>query len=295
MNRPDFIDASATEIPAGKHMVMPKLDGMWVTVEVHGKHMHLFSRSGRLEKTIMLKHRNSRRSTFQGEWMARTRWAKRFVHPEHGPVFHTLWLHDCTEWNGVDISNRAASRRYQRARSFVVKCEKEPAPVFLIPVTDDPQAAWADYVRGQGYEGIVTKLASARYGDGWRRCKREITIDYVCMGVNAGAESNAGVAGSIKAGLYIDGALTYVCDVPGFSRAVLSEIAANRDQYIGRVFLAAGAGIYDGKTLRHGVFGMWRTDKQPRECKPLALDRWDATPGAYVDVIEGRHRPLLPQ
>ena len=133
----------------------------------------------------------------------------------------------------------------------------------------DEGRLYSDYVqvRDRRIEGIVYIDSQADYYTPIGKCKPRHEVDYVCMGTNPAGRALMG--GLIEP----DGQLTQVASVAGLTRDERDDIAEHPDRYIGRVFTAAGSGVFKSGKLRSPTFAGWHADKPAASC--LADGRGD--------------------
>jgi hypothetical protein len=121
------------------------------------------------------------------------------------------------------------------------------------------------------YEGLVFKDSRAPWGAPFGRMKRDVTMEYVCMGFESSDSERHrgwGVA-SVLGGLFYNGKtlLTQACKVGGLNDAQRADFHRYPDRFIGKVFEASGKKLSKRGALRHPNFVCWRFDKTPEECK----------------------------
>ena len=83
------------------------------------------------------------------------------------------------------------------------------------------------------------------------------------MQLTPGTGKYEGATGAFVGGAYRDGKLTRMCKVSGMSDRLRIDTWQRPDKYIGRVFEAEGAQLFESGALRHPRFKRWRTDVTP--------------------------------
>lgn len=208
----------ATEKVDGIRCVVTVRDGLATGVSRTGK--HLFANSVRLPDCIV-----------------------------HGELKDgTLYLFDCTEYDGQDLRQLP----YVSRLHAIANCRVWS----VLPATSAPSVLLSN-VLDRGGEGIVLADPNGIWGADLVRVKPVLTVDYVCTGYKIG--KRGGIVAMI-CGLYRDGQLVdvgCVVGVPGMR---------DPDACIGRVFEAKGSKRWDSGALAGGAFVRWRDDKPATAC-----------------------------
>jgi ATP-dependent DNA ligase len=135
---------------------------------------------------------------------------------------------------------------------------------------------WRQHVENGTCEGLVYKRIGDTYIDStvWRR-KKEVTMDYIMMGVYEGAGKHKGRLGGINGGLWVNGKAEIRCKVGGgFNDAEREDIWNNPQKYMGRVLEVKGWQLFESGAVRHpnavrdertGQL-RWRDDKEQKDC-----------------------------
>lgn len=265
LDRPKFEDLLPGSDPGPSFdTVELKFDGRWGQLLVNDTpgRFEIWSRHGRL-KTEGSCDRGLPRAFFHGEEVAGTNWAKKSGFDGHFRAFAVQSLDGADLWHLSGDENR----------NVMVDFPWEELGLWARPVSQWPASEWRRlwdefvYSDRLPYEGLVFKHSRRPFGVGWGRMKRLYTVDYVCLGFNTSDSSSyRGQAKSIIAGLYVGTSLRAVCNVMGLTERQRADFSANPDQYIGRVFIAEGKGLFDTGALRHPNFVDWHAEKRPEEC-----------------------------
>jgi len=260
--KPTFTDLDPRDWKAASRYlwVEPKYDGWFGRLELSGKQWHLYSRTDRLLEHGTLK-RSIKPTTLLGEYLFGTQWAK--SRPEQ---YGRIALFGCARLRGKQLDPHndatrtilAAWLKQSENETLVERCflvERFPA--------SQCRRVWQQYVDGQDFEGLVFGGAHLA------RMKTEITQDYVCMGFEQSDSDRHGSWGvrSVIAGLYQNKRLVRVCSVGGINDEQRRQFHQQPNQYIGRVFEAAGKRLTKRGALRHPNFLRWRPDKDPNDCR----------------------------
>jgi ATP-dependent DNA ligase len=271
---------------AGGWLFQPKLDGMFCMIEVHAPH------EGRPH---LLKSRDARTAEITGsaagdlpdlamgipegtilvgELEAASEWA---TQQSERLGYRRVHLFDMPFMPGLgmegDLRDFNTFVRYNTLRTLHERVIA-PHPVLglrlpLVPTfTDRFRERWDAIVAGGG-EGCVLKRAESLYRttrldgktDLWRRCKAQLTVDYVLMGfaMTPGGKAKTPQK-TAKWGLFKDGELVE-CLQAGPPKEYLE------DKYVGNLVCEfKGNVLFRSGSLRHARFVRVRTDKQPGEC-----------------------------
>lgn len=188
----------------------------------------------------------------------------------------TGWLgyeiYDIRAYKGIDVTNKPWYVRKALMDFIKLMFPNLQYITFADTFYTHPREAFAEIV-GKGGEGIMIKNTKSVYSPDkkpagvWIKCKKEITVDVVIMGYNAGTGKNAGSVGSIIVGMYINGKLTEVANVSGITDELRSQLNANRDGFIGRVIEIKAMHPNANKiTFRSPRFLRFRDDKNANQC-----------------------------
>jgi bifunctional non-homologous end joining protein LigD len=175
---------------------------------------------------------------------------------------------DCVSVGGEVIAEQATYTERMEAAAAAIASIPWAALAETLPVAE-AAALWASRVEPGDAEGVVLRRAADTYSKATiGRVKRQMTHDYVVLGVEPGKGKLAGLAGALVLGLYGGhGIPEEVCRCGGgFSDAERAAMAASPERYIGRVAEVRGYELFASGALRHPTFSRWRQDKQPREC-----------------------------
>ena len=252
-----------------------KYDGMWAEVNIHDHRITLDSRTGTATPPTSGSCRSLLDCTIVGEFLRGTAWSRRSG--VGGAGRHGRFVaFDLTHLNGVDLRSEplCARRRLLEGLSASGNLPGwfDLSEQFSIR---EWEHLWAEHVATGDFEGLVFKNSADPYGAPLARMKREVTVDYVCMGCNLSTSEtyrgragggDCGGAASIRGGLYVNGRLAQVCSVSGLTDELRYDLVARPEQFRGRVFEATGKGQFDSGALRHPQFGRWRDDKAASEC-----------------------------
>ena len=276
--RPPFEDVTLQDAPPGKRFntVEPKYDGMWVVGQIRSGLLTLRSRHGRVKKTYQVT--GLPECTVVGEFLVGTEWStKNSKCPRlTGAISRngTLVLFDLLEIAGQQY---AARPQGERRGALIELLSRHTWPAHVVCGESFPieqwQTLWRERVENGDWEGVVFKDSGAAYGSPWARLKRQVTCDYVFMGITPGRGRCIGMAGAIRAGLYADGVLVEVLRVCGLNDRIRRELAAAPKRFVGRVFEAKGNALFRSGALRHPRIILdhngnitFRDDKPAREC-----------------------------
>lgn len=238
-----------------------KVDGWWCLVTVDMGICTVYNVGGRALWNSRINELDNCQGVLIGEAGYGTNWAlNRFP----GKVY----IHDVIWWNRFDCQDWIYAARKERLERIF---GNNPFMGFMIrlPVIsiDNLAVLWNGQVMEGGWEGVVVKNLGHKFGQDFFRCKRQVTMDYVCMGFSEGGGKNKGKAGNIRGGLYVNGKLKWVCSIGGgMTDTMRAYFWSNPEQYVGKVFEAKGASLFDSGALRHPQFKSWREDKLAEEC-----------------------------
>jgi len=232
----------------------PKYDGWFARVEIAAGAVSIYSRSGRL-----LEHGPCEAAApdvvLYAELLTGTEWSAR----------------DPGRLVAFDLEAPGTYSERRRALAATVAAAGWPrltlAPSF--PAAAEA-AVWADYVTGQGFEGLVYKSEATAPGSYDRKKKTLCTWDFVVTGLVKGA---GGVVRSLKISAYRDGALVRCGRVASLPREVKDLAAAAPESVLGQVVEVAGQSRTPRGAVRHPRFLRWRDDKPAHDCRADADGR----------------------
>lgn len=260
---------------AGFDIVQPKHDGWFAEVIISNNEAKIYSRQGSLKETLPCPNYHGS-AVLVGEFIIGTQRATSGCE-----VSGTLVVFDCLslsctvndEPSDLIGSDDTYANRMEVV-SEIIKDIPWARPVHSYP-SDEADMLWTDFVIEKDGEGIVLRNSSDTYHGGVvGRIKKQVTMDYVVMGVAEGGGKNKGKAGAVVCGLYVNGRLVEKVSVGGgWSDAERLELFTTPSQFIGRVLEVRGYQLFASGSLRHpnaarGVDGRikWRSDKKPTEC-----------------------------
>jgi hypothetical protein len=267
--RPKFSDYSGLSVDLRLAnqwgLVGPKLDGIYGKVLVLPEHgmIEYWSRNGILKDRIPLpKGLFNHRCILHGEYMFGSNWGIKRGIDRHFFVF------DCESIAGQAVVDRPFSYRLNYAQQAAARLRNVRFHAVPFVSASNTEEVWKHYVLRHGYEGLVWRNANDTFGESMARAKREVEVEYICMGFNqSDADKYAGrMVKSIVSGLLVDGKLTKVTDISGMTEAQRIDFFNNPNKYIGKVFTARGRGLFDSGSLRHPNYRHFRDDKEPEEC-----------------------------
>jgi len=254
----------------------PKYDGRWgiLVHEQESSAITLYSRHNQIQRT----YENNLFKVYpafklHGEYIFGTNFAK------NSPLEDRVILFDITE-----CATCCKDMSLQRRRSLIATLLDrfrldnidlpfeliQPITAFVDPYDGDSIDALRPYVTDPDqYEGVVIKDYSCPWGaDTWYRIKPVFEMDYVIMGFNqSDAPKYRGrMVSSIRAGLYIDGELTEVCNVSGLNEKQRKGFFERPNLYVGKVITASGKSLFKSGALRHPNFVRMHPTKLADEC-----------------------------
>ena len=267
-----------TVIPDTYDTIELKMDGMYGFLEVCDGTWKIKSRTGMIKAMGDWPEKRDKYILI-GEWMKGSHWAKRM----RGTMEieeNEFYAFDCLYYNGIDLQEHDlyTRRSYMRKTLSVLsdsrwkakEDERELLPMLRKVNTWNKSSwvdVWYDYVLDLGYEGIVFKNSLSKFNDksGWARMKKEIEMDYICVGFEPADEESKykGLVGAVK-GTLIDKDVIVECG--GLTDAQRQEYTENAEKYKGRIFTAKGNDWYPSGSIRHPKFREWREDKTHYEC-----------------------------
>jgi len=255
-------------------VVQPKFDGRWgVVLHEHASELiTLWSRHGKLQKEWTHKSYASLPSfALHGEYIFGTSFAK------SSPLEGQVMLFDCehvADKRGLPLHERLAKlvslallirnlSQYDATASLPFSVVDD----WTICSGSDPVEMINDLM-SPDYEGLVLKSSIGLWGDTLVRIKPIYDMDYVIMGFyQSDAPKYKGkMVKSIKAGLWIDGELTEVCNVSGLNEADRARFYEKPNLYLGKVITCSGKDVFKSGALRHPNFVRFHPTKLSEEC-----------------------------
>jgi len=254
--RPRFRDLAIGSLPKTRFdVVEPKIDGMWVTVEIDAGRAILTAQTGEVRETWAVAAEVS--ATLLGELVVGTQRGAKSTQAGRVVVF------DCVRSGRWSVMRRALRERRQLAAAVVRQLEDDRIEL----VEQHPIAAaptlWTE-VRAGRLEGVVVKASGSPWGAEWGRCKPIADADYVCTGF---ATRAGGAVTSVVGSLFRGDRLVPVCKAGHLTGAQAAEFAKHPECYVGLVFRATGRERLESGALRHPAFDRWRPDKLATECR----------------------------
>ena len=246
-----------------------KMDGKWgCMVITDGKYV-IYSRTGKAKAVGDIKH--SVDMILLGEYMKGSHWGHKMGMDGHFYAFDCLQFKK--DLKPYQLTTRRKyikkSLRDIRIQNESYDTESDFGWIRQLPhyPIRDSWSMWYQYVKRQGYEGLVLKNSKSKYGDvgAWARVKNTTEIDYMCIGFEpADPESRyTGQVGAVRGSL-----IDYPCDVKcgGLTDAQRIEFTDNPEKFIGKVFTATGHGWFPSGSIRHPKYSYFRDDKSMMEC-----------------------------
>lgn len=219
---------------------------------------------------------------------------------------------------GKSLIELPLEERRARLDAFAAKFLPETGPVFLSPVTLDPDSArqWFEGP-GESLDGVMAKLRHAPYHSGDREAMRKIkqlrTVECVVGGFRYASKSR--LAGSLLLGLYDekDGLLHHVgfCSAiksadkkeltrklealrkpPGFTGRApggpsrwSTERSGQWEPLDPKLVVEITYDHFTGGRFRHGTrFIRWRPDKAPRQCTFAQIEHAGASQPHHLNT-----------
>ena len=266
----------------GNVVVQPKYDGRWGLLhhEHKSEFLTLYSRHGKIQKQLNVSELiDFPEFKMHGEYIFGTSFAKESDLEGQFIVFDYEVLSDHFNGANYQLSNRLAMGLsltmllQQMGLTWIEMIETD----VMCDYTDTEVIT--DILSGERFgkvEGVVLKEADSYFGDPWVRIKPVYDVDYVVMGFNQSeAPKYKGcMIKSIKAGLYVDGELTHVCNVGGMSEKERSHMYQFPNAYLGNVITASGKDVFKSGALRHPNYVGFHPMKKAEECTlDKVLDR----------------------
>lgn len=251
----------------GADIVEVKYDGWWGRLHVENQIGRVYSRQGQLKHEAKIDIPDC---VLIGEFLKGT---QRVVQGGEGAA-NDLKVFDCLEWDGGLVAHLPLLRRKRTVNALARYTDSWVSPVDSFDIAE-ADVLWQKHVIEGNAEGLCYKRMSDSYVGStiWRK-KKEVTMDYVVMGVVEGAGKHKGRLGAVVAGLYVNGSLIEKVRVGGgFNDVERQEIFDNPAKYTGRVLEVRGWQLFDSGAVRHpnavrGPDGklLWREDKLPTDC-----------------------------
>lgn len=244
----------------GYDLCQPKYDGCWARVEVAAGEAAIFSRTNKPVATMPAPAGVT--ATLVGECLLGT--TRAAASAEHG----TVRVFDCLAVGGEVIAEAEGYTERLAAAGRLIAGMPWATLAETFPVAD-AAGLWSSRVEPGQAEGLVFRRSADRYTTATiGRVKRQVTHDYVVVGVEPGKGKLAGKAGAIVLGLYGRmGVPEEVCRCGGgFSDDQRAAMLARPEDYIGRVAEVRGYDLFASGALRHPTFSRWRSDKAARDC-----------------------------
>ncbi|MCG8435899.1 MAG: hypothetical protein MJA83_17895 [Gammaproteobacteria bacterium] len=269
VTRPDYKSFVPGNFPSEDEFDLCELkfDGWFSRLDLHGKQWSLWSRSSRLIGSGSLNLSYPEVSLY-GEYLFGTEWSK-----NRPDLYKRIAIFGADRIFGLSLEGRAEYDVYSEISSLIkyyLLQEDILGGLFQVPrfhISNAP-SVWESKVLGEDYEGLIFKNSQASWGSPFGRMKRQVTMDYVCMGFedsDSDTYQGWGVA-SVVGGLFVDGKLQQVCRVSGLTDELRGDFFINREHYVGTVFEATGKKVSKRGSLRHPNFIRWRDDKLPELC-----------------------------
>jgi len=255
-------------IERGFDTIELKADGCAARMVVDGRRCDIYSRSGAHKGTIRLSAGGGR-AVLYGEFMHGTHWSRG---GNRAGMFYAFDVQmdgerphcERRQWLERLVGGDEDFEGLGKLSGGLVACVPNwsfASSWLIMGVRLD--CIWREYVLGQGWEGLVAKRSEGAFGDDCIRIKRRFEVDYVCMGFN---RRPSGAVKSVIGGLYKGGKLTGAVNAGSLYDWQRGEMAAHAEQYVGRVFRAAGFAVYPSGALRHPSFVDWHADKGAQAC-----------------------------
>jgi len=180
------------------------------------------------------------------------------------PTYHAF---DLLFLNGKDIREVPWLHRKLMLEKLVPELSNT-----LIQVTrhTGDKKSMFDSVISCGGEGVILKDISGQYGEGWKKAKREHTLDVVITGFTEARFGRTGrifgQVGALVVSVYLgDGTPLEVAQVSGMDDATRRHITDNKDHWLGKV-IEITAQEWAKDRLRHPRFLRARPEANPRDC-----------------------------
>lgn len=245
----------------GYDLCQPKYDGCWSRVVIARGEAAIFSRTNKPVATMPAPAGLD--ATLVGECLLGT--TRAAASSEHG----TVRVFDCLATAGEVIAEAEGYTERLAAAGRVIAAGLPWASLAETFPAADAAGLWASRVEPGDAEGLVFRRSGDTYTAATiGRVKRQMTHDYVVVGVEPGKGKLAGKAGAVILGLYGRmGVAEEVCRCGGgFSDAERAAMLASPKDYIGRVAEVRGYDLFASGAMRHPTFSRWRSDKAAREC-----------------------------
>ena len=276
IDRPKFkelIYRKDREIPIQYDIVQLKMDGIWGCLVIKNGQWKIYSRTGNVKRKGKIADKKAD-VILLGEFMFGSHWA------HMRKLDGEFYIFDCLRYKGKDTKDKDLSERLVIA-DFAwqeLKTDLEWLDILQNYEQDDWSHMWDHEILEEGYEGLVFKDSTSKYGDkdAWARMKAVVEIEYICHAFRPADEGTRyeGQVGAVIGTLH-DKEVYVTCG--GLTDEMRLEFTHNPDPYIGQVFKAKGNTWYPSGSLRHPKFLHWRADKEPIECT------YDQIPASHRD------------
>jgi ATP-dependent DNA ligase len=260
--------------------IMPKYDGQWGTLvhELGDDTIRLWSRHGKLKKEWTRTIYDALPSfRLYGEYIFGTQYA------QTSPYSGAFLGFDADFYDEEDISSEPFILRHNCMKEVLKPLGKlSRGEIDAQAIASDNYALdEVDAINkvihrrlaiGDSFdnsiEGVVIKPLKGTLHTPWVRIKPIFTMDYVIMGFNqSDAPKYKGkMVRSIRAGLWIEGTLTHLCDVSGLNEADRKRFYEKPNLYVGKVIECSGKEIFNSGALRHPNFVRFHPEKLPEDC-----------------------------
>lgn len=236
--------------------VMLKYDGWWTCLRAQHGIMEVITSGAEVRRRIAIPDNIAFVSV--SEWMYGTQWAGA---PDRAGNFY---IQDTAMLGNTNITHLHHRDRHEAySRYFAVNS----IPHINIMAYWTRALALQLWIDNPHFEGIVLKDGST-FGNATvgQKLKHPVDDDFVIMSINEGGGRLRGTCGSVTGGKYKNGVLIAFVSASGLTDSKRSELWANRDSYIGRVFKVIGKAKFASGSIRHPQWGGFREDKLPEDC-----------------------------
>lgn len=267
ISRQDSIDFStleeALDYSPAWDICQIKYDGIWARLKVVANPVHVtfgewYSRTEELKKqaTVSLPT-----GVYLGEYMFGSHWSQQDEH--NGKTY----LFDILQDGDQSLRNVEYARRYSLLHDRVKSCGDPNIGIVANFGINLAPKLWPR-VLSRGYEGVIFRHSKDPYDAKIGRLKREVTFEYVVMGIVEGRGKHLGRMGALLLGLYQGDNLVEICKVGGgFSDALRQQATDHPDLWLGKVVECKGQCQFPSGALRHPNYVRHRPDKLPEDCK----------------------------
>lgn len=268
--RPDYEDGDIDKLHLGYDLFELKYDGIWgrIDIDTEGSDgvVRIYSRTGQLKETFKIRQWDYPGVTLHSEFMHGSNWG--IQRGLNGQAF----VFDMTRLGEVDLSKKSLGLRRAEAARICGRLAAFGMHRFKLvqqyPMSD-LRKVWATKVLEEGYEGVVLKNSLAPFGSNWVRIKRELEVDFVCLGFeqSESAKYKGRMVKSIETGLYVNGKLTSIAFVGGgLKEHERLEYFQHPELYIGKPFKVSCKRVFPSGSPRHPSFNGWHQDKRAIDC-----------------------------